>query len=179
MEVLSKKIINIIGNKYGELTIISFEGTNKYGTTFWGCRCSCGKFVVFSKLYLNNKKSKKICSKYHNVSNLDKFLQVAMRIVKRTATVKSLNFTLTKKQFTDLIFSNCFYCGCTGTNIKKQYVEFPHNGIDRINNKKGYTYKNCLPCCKTCNYAKNTMKYKEFISWSKRLYENLKTKGVY
>lgn len=73
----------------------------------------------------------------------------------------------------------CFYCGCVGMNITRQYKEFPHNGIDRINNNKGYTQKNCLPCCKVCNFAKNTMKYKEFISWSKRLYENLKIKGVY
>lgn len=179
MKILSKKIINIIGKKYGELTVIGFEGTNKNKDTLWKCRCSCGNIVVFRKLYLNNKKTKKICNRYHNISAIDKFIQVAIRITKRTATVKSLDFTLTKKQFRDLIFSNCFYCGRTGTNITRQYKEFPHNGIDRINNKKGYTYRNCLPCCKVCNYAKNTMKYKEFLYWSKCLYENLKAKGAY
>ena len=38
----------------------------------------------------------------------------------------------------------CIYCG---TN---DYI-----GLDRVDNKKGHTKNNCVPCCKTCNVTRN------------------------
>lgn len=51
--------------------------------------------------------------------------------------------------------------------------EFISNGIDRIDNNRGYVKENCVPCCKTCNYAKRKMDLLTFKEWARRLYDTL------
>lgn len=36
------------------------------------------------------------------------------------------------------------------------------NGVDRIDNLVGYTDGNCVPCCQSCNIAKNSFSVEEF-----------------
>ena len=45
------------------------------------------------------------------------------------------------------------------------------NGIDRKNNSTGYSVLNCVSCCKTCNFAKKNMSYKDFIGYLNRVSE--------
>ncbi len=40
--------INLIGNKYGRLTVISFAGVKKERTT-WLCRCECGNEIIVDR----------------------------------------------------------------------------------------------------------------------------------
>jgi len=47
-----------------------------------------------------------------------------------------------------------------------------YNGIDRIDNLKGYLKNNIVPCCKFCNTAKSSMSQTEFKEWINRVYEN-------
>jgi len=49
----------------------------------------------------------------------------------------------------------CHYCGGEPNGNL--------NGIDRQDNNKGYTIENCVPCCTTCNVAKQQMLPDEFI----------------
>lgn len=55
-------------------------------------------------------------------------------------------FTLTRNQFDAIRQRDCFFCGLHDSN-----------GIDRLYPSMGYTTTNSVPCCKTCNYAKNDM----------------------
>lgn len=52
------------------------------------------------------------------------------------------------------------------------------NGIDRVDNNKGYTLNNCVPCCKTCNQAKHRLSQEYFIEWVEKIYKHLKTNGL-
>ena len=56
------------------------------------------------------------------------------------------------KEFEEIISQPCAYCG-----------EIGENGIDRVNNKKGYTKDNCVSCCKVCNMMKWTLDANDFI----------------
>lgn len=42
---------------------------------------------------------------------------------------------------------SCFYCGTTSRPI----------GADRIDNSKGHTQENVVPCCKICNKVRNNI----------------------
>jgi hypothetical protein len=44
-----------------------------------------------------------------------------------------------------------------------------YNGIDRIDNARGYERDNIVPCCKFCNRAKSAMPQKEFIDLVRRI----------
>lgn len=84
-----------------------------------------------------------------------KFDQYKAR-AKRNKTKFSLSF----QQFDWFVKKKCHYCG---TKPDKR----PH-GIDRIDNKRGYTPTNCATSCWTCNRAKSDMNYKDFMKYLSR-----------
>jgi hypothetical protein len=77
------------------------------------------------------------------------------------------SFDLTLSQYWDIKNKPCHYCGNTN-----------NNGIDRLDNSKGYTLKNSVPCCNTCNMMKNTMLEDDFIKKCARITEyNLRNRS--
>ena len=72
---------------------------------------------------------------------------------KSSAKAKSLEFKLTFNVFKKLISQPCAYCGSTSKI-----------GVDRLDNKKGYTLENSIPCCTTCNMMKRDYTAEEFIN---------------
>lgn len=67
-------------------------------------------------------------------------------LVAKGTRCPSSTFTLTRKQFEIVRKSTCYYCGLSESN-----------GVDRLYPTLGYTTSNSVPCCKTCNYAKNDL----------------------
>jgi hypothetical protein len=77
------------------------------------------------------------------------------RSVQRNAYARGLLFTINESEFEKCIIQPCYYCGF--------YSKTRLNGIDRIDNNKGYISKNCLPCCTVCNIIKNRQHPLEFL----------------
>ena len=71
------------------------------------------------------------------------------------AKKRGLSFELTKTHFVSLLTEPCFYCA-----YQKQGEV---NGIDRVNNNKGYHKDNVVPCCQVCNEAKGAQHPQEFV----------------
>lgn len=86
----------------------------------------------------------------------------------RGALDRKLEFKLSKKHFLHLVTSRCKYCGIKPFQKHKNAT---YMGIDRMDNKKGYTKYNVISCCKYCNYAKSTMGFVEFDNWLERVKE--------
>lgn len=98
--------------------------------------------------------------------------------VQGSARKRGLEYTLTREEFIKLTSSNCFYCGSEPKNICKSLSskgkygnngDYIYNGIDRIDQNKGYIIENCVPCCKTCNWAKGEKTLEEFMIWIKNI----------
>lgn len=93
-------------------------------------------------------------------------------------------FELSFAEFLALAASNCFYCGGAPASKCHQVVNVNgrsvtnygrwllYNGVDRIDNEKGYEPGNCVACCSICNLAKRTMTLADFYSWVDRIYHN-------
>lgn len=75
---------------------------------------------------------------------------------------KNLECTLTEEWIVNNILNKtCTYCG---TNIKL--------GCDRIDNSKGHTKDNCIPCCYSCNIMRgDRFSYNEMMILSPVLKE--------
>lgn len=71
------------------------------------------------------------------------------------AKKRGISFELPKTQFEALIVQPCFYC----THFREGEV----NGIDRLDNRKGYMEGNVVPCCQSCNETKGTQHPQEFV----------------
>ncbi len=71
---------------------------------------------------------------------------------------RSYEFKLAKDAFIKLFHSNCSYCG-----------QEDSRGIDRIDNKIGYTNENSVPCCEICNKMKWKLNVEDFLSHVKKI----------
>ena len=97
----------------------------------------------------------------------------------RTAKKKRRAFELTREQFRKLVLQPCYYCNTPPERkIQKRncWGEFKANGIDRVNNDKGYTLDNVVSCCPECNYMKMSLSLEGFLNRIHIIEENMKLK---
>jgi hypothetical protein len=80
-------------------------------------------------------------------------------------------FELSKEDFKQKRKESCYLCG------KEESITHK-NGIDRFDNKNGYTYDNTKSCCGDCNYLKRDNDYSEFIDKLMMVYEYQKQSPV-
>ena len=82
------------------------------------------------------------------------------------ARERDIVFDISKEKFRELITQNCFYCGSPlvfYNDGPSRNGRFKRNGLDRMDNTKGYTEDNIVPCCKRCNIMKKAMDIGEFL----------------
>lgn len=171
---MSKKIRfeKRIGEKHGKLTILFVDGftEDKNGNRYriGTCECECGNRIVvrLADVVSGNTKSCGCSRRKHKNKAIGRLYSA----YSSNAKTRGLEFDLSHKQFYKLINSKCHYCGIEPSN-KITYQGENHfcNGIDRVDNSKGYSIDNVVPCCSICNQAKHTLSYDEFISWIERL----------
>lgn len=176
-----------IDKKFNQLKIISFLKFRQYKKSrapIFQCMCDCGRERNISLWDLKSGKTKSCgCSKQDKAINyhFQKNIKSILRTYKHCARKRNLIFDLNEKEFIQLILGNCFYCGCATSNSRKPQSlscsNFKYNGIDRLNNERGYYSDNCVSCCNTCNSAKSTLNNFDFFILCKNIYLNLKDKG--
>jgi len=178
------KIDNISGQKFERLMVIEDSGKRRRGSVVWTCLCDCGKTIEAIGNELKNGRVLS-CGCYHkDVIRKEKGIASLNRLFysyKKRANLKGLEFELTKEYFKNIITEKCYYCGRSPKTIYiRKYMNggTTFNGIDRIDNLKGYTQDNIVTCCSTCNYAKRSMSQKDFFEWINELYCNLKIKDL-
>jgi hypothetical protein len=165
-------------------TPVSFVRKDKYDT-YWLMRCECGKEKIV--LYKNYKQGRSLsCGCYNKEVVTDRkstqqkpFGESALNhlflVYKKGAKERNLSFELTKEEFKKLTSDICHFCGVEPRQLtgRTKYTQingdYTYNGIDRLDNKEGYTIGNCVTCCKRCNYAKHSSTQEEFETWIKRL----------
>jgi len=193
------KLTDLVGQKFNRLLVVDKYETKLYGKykkRQWKCVCDCGNiaYVITSQLKNNLTKS---CGCLHNelssingknsrhkVAKNNAGYNAIYASYKANADIRNLEFDLDKEFFSELLTMNCYYCGINPSSIyNKSYYHIFYNGIDRIDNKKGYIKTNVVTCCKTCNIAKNDLSFEEFYLWVNRLISNKinleKIKSIY
>jgi 5-methylcytosine-specific restriction endonuclease McrA len=185
--------LDITGQKYGKLTVESFSHVASQ-KTYWKCSCECGgsKTVRSNDLRTgkttscgcNMKESSKKNQKKMAASNKLPKGESAFNLIyaqyRHSANKRGYSFTLTKEQLKKLTKSKCHYCGSDPDNLfehRRGNGGYLYNGVDRVDNTKGYDIDNVVTCCKACNLAKHTRTYSTFIKWVKKTYMNLKDTG--
>lgn len=170
---------DLSGNRFSRLVVINRVQTpshiKKSGRAYWLCRCDCGKEKIICSENLNSGKIKS-CGCYKREMSSKPFGESAINArysaYKHDAKNRNIVFFLTKEYFIKLSQGNCFYCNSKPSKIEKNKFnrgDFIYNGIDRIDNNKGYINGNVVSCCTVCNRAKREMTINEFYAWIDRL----------
>ena len=76
------------------------------------------------------------------------------KMYRHKSVKRKLRFELTLEQFAEIVERPCIYCG----------EQYEPRGIDRRNNKHGYTLENSRACCGPCNKFKGVRDEHEFLS---------------
>lgn len=109
------------------------------------------KELEYREKYLRSQGHKKRVSKWNKsvkgknaVNSYQKTVKGRYNFSKQKTKKQNKEFTLTLEQYEQLLSKPCHY---DGVSLFGEYGV----GLDRIDNKKGYTLENVLPCCGTCN----------------------------
>lgn len=176
-----------IGKKYGRWTILNFSKNSIQPSgkkrQVWTCKCDCGTIRDIFIDSITQQKSKSCGCYYKELKEKERLpdriasVNTKYSQYKNSANKRKINFELTIEEYDNLIHGNCFYCGA-GPKIrnfkrKTSSYNYPMNGIDRVNNNEGYTVKNSVSCCDTCNRAKLDHDLKYFLNWIKKVSDNI------
>lgn len=83
-------------------------------------------------------------------------IEPRLRQYKASALRRNLGWDLSDEYAKHILKMPCLYCSYSEPNQV--------NGIDRLDNTRGYTEDNTCSCCSQCNYMKGTLSAEEFIS---------------
>lgn len=178
------RIENLSGKVFGRLTVIELDESQKKDRTSWICKCNCGNTLsIIAKDLVNGHTKSCGCLPLDN-KRLEKGESAFNDLYSsymRGALKRNLSFELSREEFREMTKKNCFYCGKEPAQLRRRegrvYGEYVYNGIDRIDNNKGYILENCVPCCGKCNQAKSKSNKKDFIEWIKKVFNNLNKTG--
>lgn len=139
------KVIDLVGRKFGKLTVIVRQGSDKHGLAQWECLCDCGRLKVFRGSALRSGNAKSCgCSQYDKQT---KHSMCDSRIYNIWKGMK------TRCNNPNRTTADSYYF--TGITYSPSWEEFDAffsdmgNGyddtmeLDRIDNEKGYYKENC------------------------------------
>ena len=165
-----------VGDKYGRLTIIEILGDR-----WFRCLCDCRnqKDVFGTNLRRTVVHTRSCgCLRTDGIGEGNANFNRLYKTYRRAAEDRGYKFSLTSVQFKEFTQQNCNYCGAPPNRAYKvtgaSNGDYVYNGIDRVDNTKGYDMNNCVTCCKTCNIAKSDMTVSEFRDWLDQVILNWK-----
>ena len=174
--IVAERINNTLpGNRLGRFTVISSERVG--ATIMWQLRCDCGELIQKTTRELH-RSSVYGCAKCNTRIRKENLEAAALRDIhgryKLNAKNRNIEFKLNQNLVAELITKPCYYCGVAHSNIFTYRKEkFLFNGIDRVDNSRGYLCNNVVPACKICNTAKRTMPKEHFIAMVTRIAKHL------
>jgi hypothetical protein len=189
------RLVDYTDRKIGHLTVNNRISDKIYEKGIrvaqWACTCICGKELVMLAARLRQPESNLSCgcknfTRMHKNTKhspqLASFLSLFNRM-KQGAQRRHKEFNITFEKFKEVVTSPCIWCkkdpfdqynsaisknGWTLTKHAKFKIEHgwvTYNGLDRIDNNRGYTEDNIASCCKYCNFARNDRTPEEFHKW--------------
>lgn len=181
--------LNLTGKSYGHLTVIG-PTDKKHPTKYrhdkarwWSVKCRCGTETEYPGKRLKRGEIISCGCMAGTTKELGESAKWASYCWTRiNAKRRKIPFLLTLEQYLSLTGSPCSYCGIAWStqfpNYKRKdgqdkfHGAYKRNGIDRVDSSVGYIIVNCVPCCKTCNYAKAQMSLSQFRDWVYRVYHH-------
>ena len=176
---------------FGRLTVVGKDTTTRSKRQKWICICECGAYTsvvsysltgnktVSCGCFMREASSKRAVLRNHSPFNRLKYGEASFNVLilsyKTKAAERSHIWGLTDDQARKLFSSNCYYCGVAPYQVcrsNRSNGGFVYNGLDRLDNSRGYTPENVVSCCGPCNVAKRAMSESDFLKLVSNIYRN-------
>lgn len=181
-----------VGDKFGSLTIESFNLVGKNLTLI--ARCDCGEIKVFWKKSAIKRQNSCGCGINSGgvTGKQRRSWNSRFQGYKNGAKTRNLSWELSLEEFINVASQSCSFCGqaardweCVSNspsirkdspNVDPKDYTIKISGVDRLDNNLGYTLENSVPCCMYCNRAKSDMTFDQFKAHVERIYKWLSQK---
>lgn len=191
MDTKSSFPTDLTGITFGRLAVISkTDKKDSNRGSIWKCLCSCGNTREASRhsLVFGHVKSCGCLQKQLLKEGLFKkpdgqaAIHELFKTYETSAKLRNIEFCLSEEFLYGLSQQKCAYCGVLPYRKTRQRKAtrtcILYNGVDRVDNTKGYVENNCVPCCKVCNIAKNDLSVEEFTKWVSNIHNNFIKKSL-
>ena len=163
---------DLVGKVFGQLTVLALESPEtQNGRVYhrWRVRCVCGcEKVVFGQHLTSNGLQSCGCLKGTPLGQGLAARNQTLARYQQQARQRGYAWQLSDTQAFELFQAPCHYCGRPPQGVtagRGLRGAFTYSGIDRKDNRVGYTPGNTVSCCRECNRGKGTLGYEEFLRY--------------
>jgi hypothetical protein len=166
------KSLDLTGQKFNFLTVISFDNTDKWRDYHYVCRCDCGNTTIVRRSHLING-SIKSCGCWHKNFRKNGYKDISgtyWSSIKNGAKSRNIEFNITKEYVWNIFINQnkkCVYTNLDITLQEKHFIKNQTASLDRIDSSKGYIEGNVQWVHKTINIMKSYHSEQEFLNWCK------------
>lgn len=172
--------IDLVGRRFGKLTVVEDTGRRKTRRPIWLCQCDCGGTVEVLGKYLARGDTKSCgCFSIGNAHNRDSVGEITRSFwtpIVKQARRRGIPFEISREFAWNLYLRQYRRCALTGepisfsTNIRDQRGKQTAS-LDRTDNALGYIETNVQWVHKRVNIMKNTMSNSELLEWCAKVHE--------
>lgn len=176
-----KELIESIGKKIGNITVIRCAGISNDHKKHRMVECLCGCGTIFEAPFVYIKRKLRTscgCRLSHRKAHFRGVGQVSgdyMGRLRRNAKKRSIPFSIEAKDIYNLFIQQKEKCKLSGEEIKLEITAENRSlqtaSLDRIDSNKGYTIDNVQWVHKDVNNMKWNMDNSKFIHWCKTITE--------
>lgn len=164
--------LDLTGRRVGRLEVLGIV-ERRSNNVIWRCRCDCGRLTDKTAGTLTRSKTAS-CGCVHGLSIEpgESSFNALLCSWRWRARKRNLEFLLSPERVRELTKADCAYCGAPPHQIYGRADHtgtYTYNGIDRIDNARGYVEGNVASCCGVCNHMKHTLGRDEFIAHAQRI----------
>ena len=155
-----KRMDKLIGEKINRWTILEARPGGLKGHVL--ARCDCGKEVIVRGRSIRTGVSrscgclkKDTARKGLRIEGTNPAMNKRFSMYRSRAGLQSIPFEITIEEFEVITSRDCYFCAAKPSNVAKgRTSEYIYNGIDRVDNERGYVQGNVVTCCNMCNTLK-------------------------
>lgn len=164
----------MLGRVFGRLTVKSRDFSAPRGPLVYRCVCVCGG-LKSTRGYSLRRGQVQSCGCIMHENAWDHPRKHASpeaaawlynwNQYQRNIKFRNLTMDLSFEEFQAICRRPCSYCGAPPEQRPSQRGRSSifASGIDRVDNSKGYSPDNVVPCCTWCNRAKSSNTTEEFV----------------
>jgi hypothetical protein len=188
------------GFRQGRLVVVSPTDERDNGNVVWLCKCDCGGTIKLSTASFRSGTRSCGCvgfgwwggsyirggfgTKRKRVKSFERQAQANQRDLyskyRSSAIRRGYQWKLPFDVFIEITRQDCHYCGQPpaqehiGALGATDGNPYQYNGVDRMDNSKGYEIENVVACCGICNSAKMDRDLTDFAEWVLKVADKLK-----
>ena len=177
--------LELTGQRFGRLVALEFVSTDRHHRRMWRCSCDCGGHHIVSANTLRSGDSKSCGCLSTGPARFEHGVAERKAVLctsRASARDRGYAWNLTDELVFSLLEQNCHWCGAPPSNEKRLYQRrrerrlgvqpktYLYNGIDRVDNARGYEPDNVVACCAICNWMKRHLSVDTFIKHVERIY---------